>query len=170
MRAGNIDSFITVLMYAPVLDACSYSTSMDTLRWPPNWMHRETNECWPCRRWCHSHPIWYVKILFVTICTANIWNDKFSNIRFWFSFFLFHLGHFFFTSGKKCCGNLAFSLVATASMFPVCMLLPSTASHSCVRKFHILMLAIDFSIKYKLPNACDAIIKLVHQIKRQRKQ
>lgn len=59
------------------------------------------------------------------------------------------------TSGKKCCGNFAFSLVATASMFPVCMLLPSTASHSCVRKFHILMLAIDFSIKYKLPNACE---------------
>lgn len=56
-------------------------------------------------------------------------------------------------SGKKCWGNLDFSLVGTDSMFPVCMLFPSTISHSCVKKFQILTKFTDFSIKYRLPNA-----------------
>lgn len=58
------------------------------------------------------------------------------------------------TSGKKCCGNLAFSLVGTASMFPVCILFPSTPSHSCVKKFQIRIACNEFSMKYKFPKAC----------------
>lgn len=57
-------------------------------------------------------------------------------------------------SGKKFCGNLAFSLVATASMLPVWIDFPSALSHSCVRKFQIFTLLTDLSMKYKLPKAC----------------
>lgn len=58
-------------------------------------------------------------------------------------------------SGKKFCGNLAFSLVATASILPVCIDFPSAPSHSCVRKFQIFTLLTDFSMKYRLPSACE---------------
>lgn len=46
-------------------------------------------------------------------------------------------------SGKNCCGNFDFSLIATDSMLPVWMFLPSTTSNSCVRKFQILMFEIE---------------------------
>lgn len=56
-------------------------------------------------------------------------------------------------SGKNCCGNFAFSFVAIDSMLPVWIVLPSTGSNSCVKKFQILMFVMESCMKYKLPKA-----------------
>lgn len=84
---------------------------------------------------CHSVPSEFAGNPFVTICTArhSEGNDGKHIRKVRKRFQIPRIKKLLpLTSGKKCLGNLAFSLVATFSMLPVCMSFPSASSHEWV--------------------------------------